>query len=133
MRGSARLTGHESCMRVDENYKRIIMMRIIKLNKMADVSERFSDTQEKPEASDVQVITHNIRRRKKENIITYHRQVTVGVMTRTFSSLTSVKKRRKNGTVEATSKNKEIEKRNGVMTKYFELLISTRRDNNHSI
>ena len=100
---------------------------------MADVSERFSDTQEKPEASDVQVITHNIRRRKKENIITYHRQVTVGVMTRTFSSLTSVKKRRKNGTVEATSKNKEIEKRNGVMTKYFELLISTRRDNNHSI
>ena len=35
------------------------------------------------------------RRRKKENIITYHRQVTVGVMTRTVSSLTSVKKRRK--------------------------------------
>ena len=31
------------------------------------------------------------RRRKKENIITYHRQVTVGVMTRTVSSLTSVK------------------------------------------
>ena len=26
---------------------------------MADVSERFSDTREKPEASDVQVITHN--------------------------------------------------------------------------
>ena len=26
---------------------------------MADVSERLSDTQEKPEASDVQVITHN--------------------------------------------------------------------------
>ena len=38
MRGLARLTGHESCTRVDENYKR--------LNKMADVSERFSDTQE---------------------------------------------------------------------------------------
>ena len=52
-----------------------------------------------------------IRRiRKKENIITYHRQVTVGVMTRTVSSLTSVKKRRKRS-VEATSKNKEIEKR----------------------
>ena len=43
------------------------------------------------------------RRRKKENIITYHRQVTVGVMTRTVSSLT------RSG--EATSKNKEIEKR----------------------
>ena len=70
MRGLARLTGHESCMRVDKNYKRF--------NKMADVSERLSDTQEKPEASDVQVITHNtvIRRRKKENIITYHRQAT---------------------------------------------------------
>ena len=32
-------------MRVDENYKR--------LDKMADVFELFSDTQEKPEASDV--------------------------------------------------------------------------------
>ena len=50
------------------------------------------------------------RRRKKENIITYHRRVTVGVMTRTVSSLTSVKKRRKRSG-EATSKNKEIEKR----------------------
>ena len=50
------------------------------------------------------------RRRKKENIITYHRQVTVGVMTQTVSSLTSVKKRRKRSG-EATSKNKEIEKR----------------------
>ena len=40
----------------------------------------------------------------------YHRQVTIGVMTRTVSSLTSVKKRRKRS-VEATSKNKEIEKR----------------------
>ena len=38
MRGLARLNGHESCMRVDENHKR--------LNKMADVSERLSDTQE---------------------------------------------------------------------------------------
>ena len=37
MRGMARLTGHETCMRVDENYTR--------LNKMADVS----DTQENPE------------------------------------------------------------------------------------
>ena len=45
MRGLARLTGHESCMRIDENYKR--------LNKLVDVSERLSDTQEKPEASDV--------------------------------------------------------------------------------
>ena len=50
------------------------------------------------------------RRRKKENIVTYHRKVTVGVMTRTVSSLTSVKKRRKRSG-EATSKNKEIEKR----------------------
>ena len=49
------------------------------------------------------------RRRKKENIITYHRQVTVGVMSRTVSSLTSVKKRRKRSG-KATSKNKEIEK-----------------------
>ena len=69
-------------------------------------------TEEKPEASDFQVITHNKKktRRKKENIITYHWQVTVGVMTRTVSSLTNVKKRRKRS-VEATSKNKEIEKR----------------------
>ena len=36
-----------------------------RLNKMADVSERFSDTQEKPEASDVQVITHNKKKGKK--------------------------------------------------------------------
>ena len=50
------------------------------------------------------------RRRRKENIITYHRQVTVGVMPRAVSSLTSVKKRRKRSG-EATSKNKEIEKR----------------------
>ena len=42
--------------------------------------------------------------------MTYHRQVTIGVMTRTVSSLTSVKKRRRRS-VEATSKNKEIEKR----------------------
>ena len=49
------------------------------------------------------------RRTKRENIITYHRQVTDGVMTRTVSSLTSVKKRRK-GNVE-TRKKKEIEKR----------------------
>ena len=49
------------------------------------------------------------RRKKKENIITYHRQVTVRVMTQTVS-LTSVKKRRKRSG-EATSKNKEIEKR----------------------
>ena len=68
MRALARLTGHESCTRVDENYK------------MANVSERLFDTQEKPEASDVQVITHNKKkkekkkkRKKKENIITYHR------------------------------------------------------------
>ena len=97
MRGLARLTGHESCMRIDENYKR--------LNKMADISERLSDTQEKPETSDVMQVN-----KKKENIITCHRQVTVGVMTRTVSSLTSVKKRRKR-TMEATSKNKKIEKR----------------------
>ena len=56
------------------------------------------------------------RRRKKENIITYHRQVTVGVMTRTVSSLTSVKKRRKRSG-EATSKNKEIEKRRKTLVK----------------
>ena len=35
---SSTLNGHESCTRVDENHKR--------LNKMADVSERLSDTQE---------------------------------------------------------------------------------------
>ena len=35
---------------------------------MADVSERLSDTQEKTEASDVQVITHNRRRREKKYI-----------------------------------------------------------------
>ena len=61
------------------------------------------------EASDFQVLPIRRRRRKKENFITYHRQVTVEVMTRTVSSLTCVKKRRK-GTVEATSKNKEIDK-----------------------
>ena len=32
---------------------------------MTDVSERFSDTQEKPEASDVQVISHNKKKKKK--------------------------------------------------------------------
>ena len=31
---------------------------------MADVSERFSDTQDKPEASDIQVITHNNNNKK---------------------------------------------------------------------
>ena len=31
---------------------------------MADVSERLSDTQEKLEASDVQVITHNNMKKK---------------------------------------------------------------------
>ena len=59
MRGLARLTGHESCMRVDENYKR--------LNKLADVCERLSDTQEKPEASDFQIITHKKKKKKREN------------------------------------------------------------------
>ena len=57
MRGLARLNGHESCMRVDENHKR--------LNKMADVSERLSDTQE---ASDVQVITHNKKKKKRKYV-----------------------------------------------------------------
>ena len=60
MRGLARLTGHESCMRVDENYNK-------RLNKMADVSERLSDTQEKPEASDVQIITHNNNNNNNNN------------------------------------------------------------------
>ena len=87
MRGMARLTGHETCMRVDENYTR--------LNKMADVS----DTQENPElqamSKSLPVI---IRRGKKilKNVITYHRQVTVGGMTGTVRSLTSVKKTKKN-------------------------------------
>ena len=68
-----------------------------RFNKMANVFERFSDTQKKQEASDIQVITHNNnkKRKGKENIITYHQQVTVGVMTRTVSSLTSVKKTKK--------------------------------------
>ena len=52
------MTCHESYMRVDENYKR--------LNKMVDVSERLSDTQEKPEASDVQVITHNKKKKERK-------------------------------------------------------------------
>ena len=33
---------------------------------MADVSEYLSDTQEKPEASDVQVITHNKKTKKRK-------------------------------------------------------------------
>ena len=108
MRGLARLTGHESCMRVDKNYKRLVVRHFAVTGSTKwpmFLHECFSDTQEKPEASDVQVII--IRRFKKENIITYHRQVTVGVMTRSVSSLTSVKKRRKKS-LEATSKNKEI-------------------------
>ena len=36
-----------------------------RFNKMADVSERFSDTLGKPEASDIQVITHNMKKKKK--------------------------------------------------------------------
>ena len=72
---------------------------------MADVSECFSDTQKLAMSKSLPIIR---RRKRKENIITYHRQV--GVMTQTVSSLTNVKKRRKRS-VEATSKNKEIEKR----------------------
>ena len=36
-------------------------------NKMTDVSERFSDTQDKPEASDIQVITHNNNNNNNSN------------------------------------------------------------------
>ena len=66
-----------------------------RLNKMADVS----DTQENPElqamSKSLPVI---IRRGKKilKNVITYHRQVTVGGMTGTVRRLTSVKKTKKN-------------------------------------
>ena len=56
----ARLTGHESRTRVDENYKR--------LNKMADVSKRLSHTIEKPEALAISKSLPIIRRSKKENI-----------------------------------------------------------------
>ena len=113
MRGLARLTGHESCVRVDENYKLCsyrFALCSYRFNKTAHVSERFSDTQEKTQANDVQVITHNNNNKKNIYIITYHRQVTVGVMTRTVSSLTSVKKTKKTRSVDATSKNKEKKK-----------------------
>ena len=66
MRGLSRLSGHESCTRVVESCRS-------KISKSLPIRRR---------------------RRKNKNIITYHRQVTVGVMTRTVSSLTSVKKRR---------------------------------------
>ena len=99
MRGLGRLTGHESCMRVDENYKR--------LNKMfLSICLTLRKNQKQAMSKSLAIIR---RRRKKENIITYHRQVTAGVMTRTISSLTCVKKRRKR-TVEATRENKEIKK-----------------------
>ena len=52
--------------------------------------------------------------------LSHYRQVTVGVMTRTVSSLTSVKKRRKRS-VEATRKNKEIEKRKTLVNSYATL------------
>ena len=83
MRGLARLTGHESCTRV------------------AEASRDFP------------FFSLPIRRRrKKENIIMYHRQVTIGVMTRTVSSLTSVKKRRnrKRGSNEQKQGNRKKKK-----------------------
>ena len=101
MRGLARLTGHESCTRVDENYKR--------LNKMADVSERFSDTQEKPEASDVQVFTHNKNKKKKRK---YYYVSSTSDSWSNDSDCQQFDKRekRRKRSGEATSKNKEIEK-----------------------
>ena len=65
MRGLVRLTGHES------------------LHESHRVLQKQAISKSLP-----------IRRRRK-NIITHHRQVTVGVRTRTGSNLTSVKKRRK--------------------------------------
>ena len=62
---------------------------------MADISECLSDTQEKPEASDVQVITHNKKNMPHISCQVYKKK----------------KKKKKILTVEATpSKNKEIEK-----------------------
>ena len=73
---------------------------------MADVSEHFSDTQEKPEASDVQVITHKKKRKKKKKkkrkyyyISTFGEQWQLEKLTRIVSSLTSVKKRSKRSVI----------------------------------
>ena len=94
----SRLTGHESCTRVDENYER--------LNKMA---ERFSDTQEKPEASDVQVFTHNKNKKKKRK---YYYVSSTSDSWSNDSDCQQFDKRekRRKRSGEATSKNKEIEK-----------------------
>ena len=45
MRGLARLIGHESCMRVDENYKRLAVctLQLQVQQNGRSVSERFSD------------------------------------------------------------------------------------------
>ena len=79
------MTGHESCTRVVESCR------------------------SKPAISKSLPIR---RRRKKENIMTYHRQVTIGVMTRTVSRLTSVKKRRnrKRGSNEQKQGNRKEKK-----------------------
>ena len=70
MRGLARLTGHESCMRIEENYKRLAVctLQLQGSTKWPMFLSVFSDTREKPEASDVQVITHNKKKKKRKYV-----------------------------------------------------------------
>ena len=80
-----------------------------RLNKMADVSEHFSDTQGKPEATNVQVIIHKKKKKKRKYYYVSSTSDSWSNDLDCISSLTSMKKRRKRS-VEATRKNKEIEK-----------------------
>ena len=93
---------------------------------MADVSVRFSDTQEKPETSDVQIITHNNKKKKRKY---YYVSSTRDSWSndsdcQQFDKRQKTKKKNR-GSNEQKQGNPFL---NGVMTKSFDLLISTRRD-----
>ena len=73
MRGLARLTGHESCMRIEENYKRLAVCTLqlqgsTKWPMFLSVFLTLGKNQKQAMSKSLPII----RRRKKEN--TYHRQ-----------------------------------------------------------